>query len=79
MKEALDKIAMALAEQWLYDIEVFSQWWMYACLLIPASLYLCFFIIKWIFLTLPIWLPTVLVIAVLKGATTSETKKKKEN
>ena len=38
-----------------YDIEVFSQWWMYSHLLIPASAYLGFFIVKWIVLLFPVW------------------------
>ncbi len=41
--------------QW--DIHYLSQPWMYFCLLIPAICYLVFFFVKWIVLTVPIWLP----------------------
>lgn len=40
-----------------YDVNVFSQWWLYAPLLIPATVYAFFFAAKWVFLTLPIWAP----------------------
>jgi hypothetical protein len=47
---------------WLFDIWVFSQWWLYAPLLIPAFFYTIFFFIKWIVLTAPIWLPISLAV-----------------
>ena len=45
----------------IFDIWVFSQWWLYAPLLIPFCFYMMFFIMKWTILTLPIWLPIVIV------------------
>lgn len=43
-----------LYSQFMFDVDVFSQWWMYAFLCIPAGGYLVFFILKWVVLTLPI-------------------------
>jgi len=40
-----------------YDLFVFSQWWMYAPLLIPAIGYVIFFFLKWGVLLMPVWLP----------------------
>lgn len=47
------------------DMHVFSQPWLYYWLLLPAIGYFIFFILKWIVLTAPIWLPVVIVIRVL--------------
>lgn len=43
-------------EMFKYDMEVFSQGWIYAWCLVPATFYLVFFIIKWIVITLPFWI-----------------------
>lgn len=40
-----------------YDVEVFSSAWIYVLFLIPACVYLAFFFVKWIVLTVPVWLP----------------------
>ncbi len=40
-----------------YDVDVFSKWWMYAILVIPAIAYFVFFLFKWFVLTAPIWIP----------------------
>ncbi len=50
-----------LYNQFNFDVMVFSQWWLYAPLLIPALCYAWFFAVKWVFLTLPIWAPIRLV------------------
>lgn len=46
-----------LARWFLFDMNVFTKWWLYAPLFIPFMIYLCFFLIKWTVITLPIWLP----------------------
>lgn len=50
-----------------YDMGVFSQAWLYAWLLVPAFCYLMFFVVKWAVLTLPLWLPFVIVIGAFKS------------
>lgn len=40
-----------------YDMDVFSQGWIYYWMLVPAICYFIFFIMKWIIITLPFWLP----------------------
>jgi hypothetical protein len=44
-----------LIQQYLFDVEVLSQPWMYYWLLIPAEAYVIFMFIKWAVLTMPIW------------------------
>ncbi len=58
----MKKIIDTLTDQWLYDVEVLSQPWMYWCLLIPVIYYVIFMFIKWAVLTCPLWLPVVLMI-----------------
>jgi hypothetical protein len=51
----LNDYVMLLWNSFQVDIWVFSQWWAYAFLCIPAVAYLIFFCMKWFVLTLPIW------------------------
>lgn len=53
----MNRILETLIRLWEFDVWVFSQWWLYAPLLIPAALYLAFFFVKWMVLTAPLWLP----------------------
>ena len=45
----------------LCDVEVFSQPWLYWWFLVPAAFYFVFFVLKWAVLTMPFWLPVVIV------------------
>lgn len=58
----MNKLIEIYVEQFEYDVATMSQPWMYWCLLIPIFFYFCFFVIKWAVMTLPFWLPPVLVI-----------------
>ena len=59
-----------------FDIWVFSQWWAYAFLCIPALGYLAFFLIKWSIITMPIWyIPAKIFGASPFGLLTNEVKK----
>lgn len=62
----MNKILDALAEQWLYDVSVLSQWWVILTV-IPAMMYFVFMVLKWLILTLPVWLPSVIVISAWKS------------
>lgn len=55
--ELLYKYNEFLWSTFQYDVSVFSQEWMYYCLLIPALSYLCFFMLKWCILLLPFYAP----------------------
>ena len=55
--EALYRLLAIYVSCFEYDVAVFSQPWMYWCLLIPAFFYLLFFIAKWYVLTAPFWIP----------------------
>jgi hypothetical protein len=58
------------------DIWVFSQWWAYAFLCIPALGYLIFFTMKWSIITMPIWyIPAKIFGASPLGAINQEIKK----
>jgi phosphate/sulfate permease len=58
----INEIIKTLFELWKYDVEIFSEWWLYAPVLIPAMAYLLFFFLKWTVLTAPIWLPFYIVL-----------------
>lgn len=45
----------------IYDADVFSKWWLYVFFFIPFIFYLMFFVMKWAFLTAPLWLPVAFV------------------
>jgi len=57
MQKIFEAYLELLWNQFQYDVEVFGQKWIYFCLLIPAAIYFAFFILKWIVLTAPIWIP----------------------
>jgi len=61
----MNEITDTLIRLWKYDIEVFSQTWMYIPFLIPALAYLGFFFVKWTVLTAPVWLPFYVIFSAL--------------
>ena len=67
MKEIFDSYTKLLYSCFLYDINIFSQAWLYIPLLIPAFFYFVFMWFKWSFLFLPIWMPIYLSIKGLTG------------
>lgn len=62
----MNEVIQFLIEQWKFDMWVFSQWWLYAPLAIPACFYLSFFFTKWAVLTAPIWIPISIVARVIR-------------
>ncbi len=50
-----------------FDMKAFSQWWMYALMLIPACVYAMFFILKWFFITLPLWMPVLVILGGIRN------------
>lgn len=63
----MDKTIEILVDQYAYDVEVMSQPWMYWCLLIPITLYMSFFFVKWVVLTAPAWLPLAVVVSLFRN------------
>jgi len=61
-----------------YDIDVFSQGWLYYCLLVPAIGYFIFFVLKWVVLTAPIWIPIRMIFGGIKSLFSISVNKKKE-
>jgi len=61
-----DQIAQMLFEFWKFDMMIYSQWWMYAPLLIPVLLYTVFFMMKWSIITAPVWLPFFIIFRSLR-------------
>ena len=49
-----------------FDITVFSNPWLYIPMLIPATCYVTFFIVKWAILTAPIWIPFTIILSPFK-------------
>lgn len=48
-----------------YDMDVFSKPWIYFSLLIPAMFYFAFFMLKWVVLTTPVWMPFVIIVSLI--------------
>lgn len=61
MEKVISEYFQILIECFHYDVDVFGKWWLYAPLCIPAACYLAFFMIKWVVLSAPIWLPVSIV------------------
>jgi hypothetical protein len=75
LQEIFSNYLQLLWDSFQYDIDVFSQIWIYAWLLIPAVFYFIFFIIKWIVLTAPIWVPFRMVFGGLRSIFSFKTSK----
>lgn len=56
----MNEIVEVLVDQWLYDVSVLSQPWV-LWTVFPALIYFAFMIAKWCVLTLPVWLPFVII------------------
>lgn len=57
-----------------YDVAVFSEPWMYIPFLVPVTLYLVFFFLKWMVLTLPVWLPMKIIVSMFQRDCSCESK-----
>jgi len=62
----MEQFFLKLIDWYLYDIHIFSQGWLYYWLLIPFVFYFSFFIMKWMIITLPIWLPFSIIANIVK-------------
>lgn len=69
MEKILEQIASMLFEFWKFDMMIYSQWWLYLPLCIPAFVYTVFFICKWSIITAPIWLPFSIILKSLNSRT----------
>jgi len=61
MEKIILEYFQILIECFRYDVSVFSNGWLYAPFLIPAIFYTMFFMVKWIVLSAPVWLPVSIV------------------
>lgn len=67
MVEIITAYFQILFDLWKYDIEIFtwlfsnSFYWVVSW--IPALIYLCFFSVKWLVLTVPLYMPFAVIIA----------------
>ena len=73
MQEILDW----LLDAYLFDLWLFSQWWMYA-FIIPILLYVPAFVLKWVLLTTPVWAPFMMIFSAFynRGCTCSDRTKR---
>jgi hypothetical protein len=62
----IDKYLEFLWNSFLYDMDVFSQAWLYYWALVPATGYFIFFLLKWAVFTVPVWLPLTIVVRFFK-------------
>jgi len=63
IEQLIDNYLALLWTAFQYDYDVFSKPWLYAWL-VPVFFYLVFFIVKWVVLTLPVWLPCYIVLRI---------------
>lgn len=68
MNDFISEYLNLLLEHLKYDIAIMSDSRMYYLLLIPALLYLTFFVAKWMFLTFPVWIIFALATGNMKKA-----------
>lgn len=78
MQDLLNQYLQLLWGAFQYDIDVFSQVWLYAWILIPATGYFIFFILKWCVLTAPFWIPLKMVFGGLKSIFNTKIDKDKK-
>lgn len=64
--EILTNLANLYYGLYMWDVAQFSKPWLYAWLLVPAFFFTVFFILKWVLLTLPFWLPLTLIVSALR-------------
>lgn len=43
--------------QFQWDVEWFSEPWMYIPMFVPVTFFFVFFVIKWVVITMPLWIP----------------------
>lgn len=63
----MEQVIEVLVSFWLFDVAVFSSVWLYIPFMIPFTFYLVFFMIKWVVLTLPVWMPFMMLIRAWKN------------
>lgn len=51
----------------MFDMDVYANVWMYIPLLIPIFFYSLFFLIKWTFLLIPIYMPFLMVLRFIQN------------
>jgi len=75
-QEVISEYLTFLWRMFQYDMDVFSKGWLYYWILIPAIFYFAFYMIKWVVLTCPIWMPFSIIVSIFKNSK-SEKKDKK--
>ena len=67
LEQLFNSYLQLLWDAFQYDIEIFSSGWIYYWILIPAFFYFIFFILKWVVLTAPLWVPINMISRGFKG------------
>jgi hypothetical protein len=62
----LDKYLNFLWEMFMFDMDIFSEPWMYIPFLIPIAFYLIFFTIKWTVLLMPLSIVSGIAVGILR-------------
>ena len=74
-QEVINEYFTFIWKMFQYDMSVFSQGWLYYWLLIPAMCYFAFYMVKWVVLTCPIWMPFSIIVSILKNAKNEKKEK----
>ena len=61
----MDAVLSELSSWFLFDLWVFTRWWVYVTVF-PIAIYIPFFFLKWMMVTAPIWLSVTAIINTLK-------------
>ena len=67
-------IVETLTELWLWDVEQLRNPWLYYPLCFPALFFVAFMLIKWMVLTIPLWMPIQMIVNAFKVKTTTTKK-----
>ncbi len=76
-QEVINEYFTFIWKMFQYDMDVFSKGWLYYWLLIPAMFYFAFYILKWVVLTCPIWMPISIIVKTFQSLK-SEVKSEKK-
>ncbi len=61
IKQLFENYLEFLWQTFMYDMDVYSQGWMWYLLLIPAFVYSLFFMVKWVVLLIPFHFPILII------------------
>lgn len=62
----MSELVTIFVDLWKWDIAVLCSPWLYAPFLIPFCVFVPLMVIKWVLVTMPIWLPLYIIASLFK-------------